>query len=98
MIPPELLAQVRAWCDVDPDPDTRGELERLLDDDDVDALRSRFDDRLRFGTAGLRGALGGGPNRMNRVVVRQAARGLVRWLGPTPSPSARAGTEPPDIF
>lgn len=80
----DLADRVRAWCAVDPDPVTRHELESLLAAGDDAGLRVRFDEQLRFGTAGLRGPLGGGPNRMNRVVVRQAARGLVRWLGTAP--------------
>jgi phosphomannomutase len=43
-------------------------------------LQSRFGARLAFGTAGLRGELGAGPNRMNRVLVAQAALGLAQYL------------------
>ena len=43
-------------------------------------LADRFAGRLEFGTAGLRGAMGAGPNRMNRAVVRAATAGLARWL------------------
>jgi phosphomannomutase len=68
-----------AWIAIDPDPETRAELETLLDDQA--ALEARFAERLNFGTAGLRGELGAGPNRMNRVVVGQAALGLSNFLG-----------------
>ena len=68
------------WLRLDPDPDTRAELQALLGADDEDALAERFGKRLQFGTAGLRGALGAGPNRMNRLVVRAAAAGLARYL------------------
>ena len=68
------------WLAVDPDPDTKAELQRLLERGDEVALDERFGERLTFGTAGLRGALGAGPNRMNRVVVRQAAMGLMQTL------------------
>jgi phosphomannomutase len=44
-----------------------------------------FDGRLGFGTAGLRGAMGPGPNRMNRLVVRQTTAGLMKWLQPAPT-------------
>ena len=56
----DLFGRVRQWVDEDPDPDTRAELEALLVSDEVEELADRFDGRL-VGTAGLRGALGGGP-------------------------------------
>jgi phosphomannomutase len=76
----ELPARVRAWIDEDPDPATRAELEGLLADGALDDLAERFSGTLEFGTAGLRGALGGGPRRMNRVVVIRAAAGLAAYL------------------
>ena len=71
----------RAWRDADPDPDTRAEVDRLLAEGDEAGLAERFGGRLQFGTAGLRGALGAGPNRMNRALVRRAASGLGNYLG-----------------
>jgi phosphomannomutase len=71
----------RAWLAEDPDPETRAELERLLATGDERALGDAFGARLQFGTAGLRGPLGAGPNRMNRVLVRRAAAGLAAYLG-----------------
>jgi phosphomannomutase len=69
-----------AWLADDPDPDTRAELQALLDTGDTEGLANRFGARLEFGTAGLRGELGAGPNRMNRVVVTRAAAGLCAYL------------------
>ncbi|MEY4990902.1 MAG: hypothetical protein RIS08_1128, partial [Actinomycetota bacterium] len=68
------------WLNQDPDPQTRAELQAILDENNLEELRSRFSSRLEFGTAGLRGELGAGPNRMNRVVVAQAALAIARFL------------------
>jgi phosphomannomutase len=81
----ELIAAARAWTAQDPDPTTRAELTSLADRATTDGeaateLADRFAGRLEFGTAGLRGALGAGPHRMNRVVVTQAAAGLATYL------------------
>ena len=76
----ELLARAKAWHAQDPDPETRAELAALIAAEDEAELQSRFGARLAFGTAGLRGELGAGPNRMNRVLVAQAALGLAQYL------------------
>ncbi|MFV2178487.1 phospho-sugar mutase [Actinomadura sp. LOL_016] len=70
----------QAWLAQDPDPDTCTELRELLDAGDEPGLADRFGARLEFGTAGLRGELGAGPNRMNRVTVMRAAAGLAATL------------------
>jgi phosphomannomutase len=66
------------WLAQDPDEETRAELTGLLDDEG--ALAERFGTKLEFGTAGLRGEMGAGPNRMNRVTVMRAAAGLAARL------------------
>jgi phosphomannomutase len=82
----DVLDEARAWLADDPDPDTRAELASLIERAEADDpvaladLGDRFAGRLQFGTAGLRGALGPGPNRMNRVVVIQTAAGLAAYL------------------
>ena len=76
----DLTQVARAWLAEDPDPDTRAELERLLAEGDIAGLSDRFSARLEFGTAGLRGALGAGPNRMNRAVVLRAAAGVSAYV------------------
>jgi phosphomannomutase len=79
-----LLATAATWLTQDPDPETRAELQTMMDaaraGSGEQELRARFDGRLAFGTAGLRAELGAGPTRMNRVVVTQAAAGLARFL------------------
>ena len=92
------VSAARAWIAQDPDPATRAELEALIARSDAgDAaatadLASRFSGRLEFGTAGLRGELGAGPMRMNRVLVGQAAAGLAAYLlAREPNPSVVLG-------
>lgn len=81
----ELGDRARAWISDDPDETTRTELLDLMAASarSVDAreeLADRFDGRLEFGTAGLRGEVAAGPNRMNRAVVIRAAAGLAAYL------------------
>jgi len=78
-----LTETAQAWLDDDPDPRTRAELEAVLgrgDPTSLADLADRFDGMLQFGTAGLRGAMGAGSNRMNRAVVIRAAAGLTAYL------------------
>ena len=79
-IDPSLRSQVETWIAEDPDPRTQEELRALLRKGDASELADRFRGTLEFGTAGLRGIVGGGPNRMNRAVVLRATRGLCAWL------------------
>ncbi|MFM2626675.1 phospho-sugar mutase [Vibrio chagasii] len=68
------------WLARDPDPRTREELQHLIDEGMHDELKDRFTQRLEFGTAGLRGKVGCGPNRMNRLVIQETATGLGHYL------------------
>ncbi|ARP40012.1 phospho-sugar mutase [Vibrio syngnathi] len=68
------------WLARDPDPRTREELQYLIDEGMHDELEDRFTQRLEFGTAGLRGKVGCGPNRMNRLVIQETATGLGHYL------------------
>ena len=60
------------------DVDLKTELQNIEGDDD--AIKERFAVALKFGTAGLRGTLGAGTNRMNIWVVRQATQGVADWV------------------
>lgn len=75
---PDPRALAERWMALDPDPITRQATAALLDD--PEALQDHFGSRLQFGTAGLRGRLGPGPNRMNQVLVRQVGAGLAAYL------------------
>ena len=77
--PDNVGTRARAWLEAEPDSDIRDEMTGLIDGPE-DALAERFAGRLMFGTAGLRAAVGAGPLRMNRLVVRQAAAGLAQYL------------------
>jgi phosphomannomutase len=82
---PAVERSVRAWIADDPDPGDRAELEALLtaarSDEEASAeLEDRFGASLTFGTAGLRGAVAAGPNRMNRATVRMATVAVGAFL------------------
>ena len=81
----KLTQRVQSWIEQDPDQVTKAQLTNLLESAQTDSaayaeLQDAFLAPLEFGTAGLRGALGAGPNRMNRVTVLQAASGLAQYL------------------
>ncbi|MFK0073948.1 phospho-sugar mutase [Arthrobacter woluwensis] len=81
-----LAQRAREWASTDPDSATAAQLLALVDDAERGSatataeLEDAFSGTLQFGTAGLRAALGPGPMRMNRVVVRRAAAGFAAFL------------------
>lgn len=89
----QLLEQARTWAAIDPDTETKAQLESIIaqveagDTAATADLADRFSGTLQFGTAGLRAELGAGPMRMNRVVVQRAAQGLADYA------TARASAE-----
>lgn len=74
------LEKAKSWAANDPDSKTKAELEQLIADGEHAEVESRFSQLLQFGTAGLRGELGAGPNRMNRIVVAYAALAIAEFL------------------
>jgi phosphomannomutase len=94
MISADLRGRLDAWLADDPDERDRAELEALARDDSAEAhaeLADRLGGRLEFGTAGLRGAVAAGPNRMNRAVVRGTTAALAEWLLQRQASSRDAG-------
>ncbi len=73
------IDEYKLWSEMDLiDPDLNAELNSIKDDEE--AIKDRFAVALKFGTAGLRGTLGAGTNRMNIWVVRQATQGVADWV------------------
>ncbi len=71
--------EYKRWAGMDLiDPDLNAELNSI--EGDEEAIKDRFAVALKFGTAGLRGTLGAGTNRMNIWVVRQATQGVADWV------------------
>jgi phosphomannomutase len=87
----ELRGAARRWMAEDPDGETRAELEALLASGDDVALEDCFGSALAFGTAGLRGVMGAGPNRMNRAVVLRTTAAVARHLKATVPDAALRG-------
>ncbi len=87
----DLRARAEQWAREDPDPETRRELLGLLSAPDLAKtdVADRFAGSLEFGTAGLRGVVGAGPNRMNRAVVLRTTWGLARELRASGGPSGK---------
>ena len=61
----------------------RGEVEKLVAENNIDELTERFYQNLAFGTGGLRGIIGGGTNRMNSYTVQRATQGLATYISNT---------------
>lgn len=76
----DLKQQAHVWLEKEPDEESRSHLQNFIDCNDAKALQQAFSQRLSFGTAGLRGLMGVGPNNMNRLVVRETTAGLANYL------------------
>ncbi len=82
------LENYRYWCDAQLPADAKEELLSLAHNDDE--LKGRFGSDLQFGTAGMRGIMGIGSNRLNVYTVRRAAQGMAAWLASTDLPQKAA--------
>ena len=76
------------WCDANLPEEAIAELQSIKNDSEE--LKSRFSGDLQFGTAGMRGIMGIGSNRLNRYTVRRAAQGMAAWLSSTDLPQIAA--------
>ena len=82
------LENYQKWCNAGLPQDINIELFSVKDS--ADELKSRFGAELQFGTAGMRGIMGAGSNRLNRYTVRRAAQGMAAWLSSTDLPQKAA--------
>ena len=85
----DIETRAREWINGDPDPATRSELEAILSSGDEDVLADRMAGALAFGTAGIRGVVESGSNRMNRATVIRTTAGLADYLIGTTEPGER---------
>lgn len=76
------------WCNAGLPEDVMAELQSISQDEEE--LKGRFGSDLQFGTAGMRGIMGVGSNRLNRYTVRRAAQGMAAWLNTTDLPKKAA--------
>lgn len=76
------------WCRADLPEDVQTELAAIKNN--TEELKGRFGSELEFGTAGMRGIMGAGSNRLNRYTVRRAAQGMASWLSSTDLPQKAA--------
>lgn len=82
------LENYRFWCDAQLPADLKKELQALEHNDED--LKGRFGSDLQFGTAGMRGIMGIGSNRLNVYTVRRAAQGMAAWLASSDLPQKAA--------
>ena len=84
----DYLERYQLWCDADLPAEDKAELASLKGNEEE--LKGRFGSDLQFGTAGMRGIMGAGSNRLNRHTVRRAAQGMAAWLSGTDLPQKAA--------
>jgi len=82
------LENYNFWLNSDLPVKVKAELEAIKNNEDE--LKGRFGADLQFGTAGMRGVMGAGSNRLNRYTVRRAAQGMAAWLASADLPQTAA--------
>lgn len=82
------IDRYQQWCNANLSSDVLAELEAIRDNSEE--LKGRFLTDLQFGTAGMRGVMGIGSNRLNKYTVRRAAQGMALWLSETDLPQRAA--------
>jgi len=82
------IKRYEQWCNANLSQDMKAELVGIQNDEEE--LKGRFATDLQFGTAGMRGVMGAGSNRLNRYTVRRAAQGMALWLSETQLPQLAA--------
>ena len=82
------MDRYKFWCEAGLPEDVQEELAAIQND--TEELKGRFGSDLQFGTAGMRGIMGAGSNRLNRYTVRRAAQGMAAWLSSTDLPKEAA--------
>ena len=82
------LDRYHFWCEAGLPEAVQQELTSIKNDEEE--LKGRFGSDLQFGTAGMRGIMGAGSNRLNRYTVRRAAQGMAAWLASTDLPQIAA--------
>lgn len=82
------LKNYEYWCNANLPKDIKNELIRIKDDENE--IKDRFYADLKFGTAGMRGIMGIGCNRLNNYTVRRAAQGMAAWLSSADLPQKAA--------
>ena len=76
----DILVQARQYIEAETNNVFRDEVEAAIEMEDWDGLYDRFYTSLAFGTAGMRGVIGGGTNRINTFMVRKVTQGLAEYL------------------
>jgi len=79
-LPSYVAALARIWCQRDPDESTRKEVQSWISDKQLIFAKERLEGKLHFGTAGLRGPMAAGYDRLNTLTVLQATQGVLKYL------------------